>query len=227
MATGKPLPFLFLDLNTLNDFFAPGAPLASERAVSARTHLRDLARAISKAGLIVLAGVDVHTPDDPEFKALRLAPHALEGTEGRRKIPETWIRGAPVIPVSGQRRPWPKIAELRQRGGQLVLEKNQPDLFSNPATQELLRTLQPRELFLYGGLLEHDIHSTALSARDLGYEVTVATDATVWKDDQAAQVVREGLARRKVRFELVEEILIRITLWKKREERELKTRAGT
>lgn len=227
MAASRPLPFLFLDLNTLNDFFAPGAPLASEGSVLARGNLRDLARAITRAGLLVLAGVDLHAPDDPEFKALKLAPHALDGTDGRRKISETWMRGVPVIPLSGKRRPWPNIVELRQRGGQVILEKNQVDLFSNPATKELMRTFQPRELILYGALLEHEIHATALTARGLGYEVTVAADATGSKDERAAQAVREGLVRRKVKFEPAEEILMRITLWKKREERELHARSGT
>lgn len=226
MASVKGIPYVFLDLNTIDDFFAPGAPLFAAQAVPARHHLRDLSRSITRAGLIVLAGVDLHLPDDPEFDSHALLPHALEGSPGRQKIAETWVRGVPVIPVGGQRKPWPKMQEIRQRGGQIVLEKNRLDLFSNPALSELLRNLHPAELILYGALLEHDIHATAFTARDLGYEVSVASDACLARDEASAAASREGMLRRHVRFETTDEITLRILLWKKRQEREKHMRSS-
>ncbi|MBI3831590.1 MAG: isochorismatase family protein [Planctomycetes bacterium] len=210
MPAGAPLPFIFLDLNTLEDFFGAQGAVAAVNRETARPKIKELAYLIMHAGLVSLAGVDLHAPSDPEFAQFNLPPHGLDRSPGRQKIFETFVRGAAVIPPSGKRRPWPNMTELRQRGGQLILEKSQFDLFSNPALHETLKNFQPRELILYGAILEQDIFYTACAARNFLYTVTIAEDACGIRDKAAAEQARAGMLLRGVTFECTEEILSRV-----------------
>lgn len=68
-------------------------------------------------------------------------------------------------------------------------------------------------------MLEHDLRATALSARIMGYEVTIIEDAVVVRDPAEAAKVRGELLGRGVRFAPTDEVLIQITQMKKRLER--------
>jgi nicotinamidase-related amidase len=219
MFLDRPLPFLFVDVCTQDDFFAPDAPLALPNAAAARRNIGLLARLAAQAGLTILAGCDAHSPDDPEFADGKLPPHALEGTPGVRKIHETLVRGVPFIPRSGQRQPWVDLKSLRERGGQVLVEKGEFDLYSNPACREVIRALNPQELVLYGAMLEHDLYATALTARALGQAVCVASDAAAYRSPETAHAALYELQHRGVRMAPAEELLLRITAWKRRQER--------
>lgn len=217
MPAGAPLPFIFLDINTLEDFFGAQGAVAAVNRETVRPKIKELAYLIMHSRLMVLAGVDLHAPGDPEFAQYNLPPHGIDRSPGRQKIFETYVRGASVIPPSGKRRPWPNMTELRQRGGQLILEKSQFDFFSNPALHETLKNFQPRELILYGAILEQDIFYTACAARNLLYTVTIAEDACGIRDKAAAEQARAGMLLRGVRFEFTEEVLSRVALTMRRE----------
>lgn len=219
MAAPPSLPFLFLDINTLNDFLAPGAPMAGADIDRIKGRIGELADYSRREKLVDIAAADAHAANDPEFAAHGLPPHALAGSEGQKKIRETFVRSAALIPAHGKRRPWPNLRDLRAFGGQLLLEKTQFDLFSNPALRELLRDLNPKQLYLYGATLEHDLRATALSARIMGYEATIVEDAAVVRDPAEAAKVRGELLGRGVRFAPTDEVLIQIAQMKKRLER--------
>lgn len=210
MPATSSVPYLFLDFNTLEDFFGPKGPVIVTNAEMVRPKIRDLATLASRHGQVVLAIVDLHAPNDPEFAQFQLAPHGLDRSPGRMKIFETYARGPSVIPPSGQRRPWPNMNDLRQRGGQLVLEKTAFDLYSNPAFQEILRNFQPRELIVYGAVFEQDIFYTACTARNFGLSLTVVEDACGIRDAAAAEQARAGMLSRGVVFEPAEEVLSRV-----------------
>jgi nicotinamidase-related amidase len=223
MFLDRPVAFLLVDLNTQNDYFAPEAPLALPNAAASRRHIGLLARAALHYGIPILSGCDEHKPDDPEFRDSRLPPHCLAGTPGAAKIFETLVRGAPAIPHQGRRRPWPNLKDLRERGGEVILEKDRFDLFTNPACGEVIRAINPQELVVFGAMLEHDILSTALTARTQGLAVSVVGDATAYRDADAAHAARLGLQHRGVRLEYTEETLLRIATWKHRQERRRRT----
>lgn len=219
MAAAPSLPFLFLDINTLNDFFAPGAPMACTDIDRIKGRVGELAGYARRENMLDIAAADAHAANDPEFTAHGLPPHALAGSEGQKKIRETFVRSATLIPAHGKRRPWPNLRDLRAFGGQLLLEKIRFDLFSNPALRELLRDLNPKQLYLYGATLEHDLRATALSARVMGYEVTIVSDAVSTRDPEEASKTRGELLGRGVRFASTDEVLIQMAHTKKRLER--------
>ncbi|MCW8130534.1 MAG: isochorismatase family protein [Planctomycetota bacterium] len=218
MPATSSVPYLFLDFNTLEDFFGAKGPMLAPNASQVRSKIRDLASLASKQGLVVLAVVDLHAPNDPEFAQFQLPPHGLDRSPGRMKIFETYTRGPSVIPPSGQRRPWPNMTELRQRGGQLVLEKTTFDLYSNPAFPEILRNFQPEETIAYGAVFEQDLFYTACAMRNFGQSLTIVEDACAIRDPAAAEQARAGMLSRGVHFEPAEEVLSRV-------ERSLRTAA--
>lgn len=210
MPPGAGVSFLFLDFNTLEDFFGASGAARAANAEPVRVRLKELGEFIRAGKFVALAAVDVHTPDDPEFAQYGLPPHALDRTPGRNKIFETYDRSAQVIPASGQRRPWPNMNNLRQLGGQLILEKSKLDLFSNPAFREVLRSFQPREIVGFGAFMELDIFHTACAARTLGLPLTLIEDACGHRDAAAAEQARTGMLARGVHFETTKEILSRL-----------------
>jgi len=222
----KPAAFLPIEINTIDDFFKDGGPMLISGALQVRGHIRDLMKSALEHKLVVLSVVDLHQPADPEFAQQGLPPHALDRSPGRTKISETFVRGVPVFPPSGQRRPWPKLNEHRATGGQLVIEKTQFDLFSNPATKELLRSFAPEELVFFGATLEHDIFHTAITARSLGHSVTVAEDACGIHAAAAASQARAAMLARGVHFVHTEEIASRIGYWARREQQKNAAKAS-
>jgi nicotinamidase-related amidase len=225
----QPLPpFAFVDLNTQEDYFGPSSPLKLPNAAVARKNIALLMAQLQRLRLPLLAGCDAHGAQDPEFQADGLPPHALAGTPGAARIFETRVRGAFCIPVSGKRRPWPDLKKIIQEGGQLVLEKNRFDLFSNPACREVLRPFNVRELVLWGAMLEHDILATALTARALGWEVTLVHDAAAFRSQAGEVKARHDLGVRGARLALTEEVILRLDWWQRKQVRQTRRiRAGT
>jgi len=218
MAQEAGRPFIFLDLCTQQDFFGPAAVLNLFNVAPVRKKLLLLMKCAADARVPMVAGCDAHSAGDPEFQRHALPAHALADTPGARKLAATWVRGAQVIPASGKRRPWPDLKPIAERGGQIILEKREFDLFTNPACREVLGTFSPRELILWGGMLEHDVLTTAVSAHIQGYDVTVIEDACARRHAGAAVRARGRLFARGVRFVKTEEVLLRIGQWWKQEQ---------
>ena len=123
-----PAPLLFWDVDTQADFICPDGRLYVPGAEEIVPNLRRLTEWAAGNGVLVIASVDAHHPDDPEFRIY--PPHCLVGTAGQRKIPETRLPHALIIP--NQRVDLPEdLTGYRQ----LVLEKQQLDVFSNPNTR--------------------------------------------------------------------------------------------
>ena len=163
--------FFFLDVDTQRDFmrkdgalYVPGA----ERIVPKLRRLFDFAR---RNGISILSSVDAHAPDDPEFGAFD--PHCVKGSEGQKKIAETLI-GRPLVlenlPVDRN------LVEAVRRYQQIIVEKQEIDLFSNPVAQRLLRAL-PARAIVFGVTTEHCVRAAALGLRRRGVSVVLVSDA--------------------------------------------------
>lgn len=219
MPATRTAPFLLLDVNVLEDFLGYEAVVPVTQRERVRAQIGVLHKDIQRHAFPTVSACDRHEPGDAEFAAQSLPPHALAGTQGQRKLVEASRRHAPIIPAHGRRNPWPKIGELLEHAGQLILEKQGFDLFENPAAREIMRSFGARELILYGALFEYDLCQSALSARTQMLEVTVIEDASATLDDNRVPEVKGQLARRGVRFTKTEEVLQRMAEWTKKQAR--------
>jgi nicotinamidase/pyrazinamidase len=118
----------------------------------------------------VLSSADAHTPDDPEFSIW--PPHCVVGTPGQRRIPETQLPDAVVVPHrAGAFVPPPRWP------GQVIIEKPTYTSSTNPNFEAVLRSLGRRRCVLFGVATEYCVRADALALRERDWPVDLVTDA--------------------------------------------------
>jgi len=146
----------------LNDFVAQDGTYQPKLPVrEAETLVETIGKVKRKAkecGVLVMYANDAHAKDDPEFK---LWPeHALKGTYGAEV-------------VDG----------LKPTKRDIIVEKQDLSVFTNPETQAILKKARVDELYIMGVATEYCIRGAALDAVDLRYKVNVVVDAIAGVDE--------------------------------------------
>jgi nicotinamidase/pyrazinamidase len=161
---------VFFDIDTQVDFMAPEGSLyvrGAELLVPNLVRLMSFAR---DHGIPVISSADAHARDDPEFAIW--PPHCVMGTAGQRRIPETQLADAVIIPSQpGAFVPpasWP---------AQMILEKAAYDTAANPNFDAVLRALGPRRAVVFGVATEYCVRADVLSLRERGFPVDLVVDA--------------------------------------------------
>lgn len=174
---------LFWDVDTQTDYVEPGGALyvkGAEEIVASLGRLTDHAR---RTGARRGGSVDHHSPDDAELSSSpdwreTFPPHCLAGTAGAAKIPATlplsplWVPSRPI-------RPDTLADQVRDHAGEVILQKQSFDVFSNPNAFAVLEALAPERVVVYGAAL--DLGGRAAIEGFLGMgdlEVWVVEDAT-------------------------------------------------
>lgn len=176
---------IFWDVDTQVDFLSPGGKLyvpGSETIVPALERLTQWA---GEHRVLVVASADAHHPDDAEFA--EYPPHCLVGTAGQKKIPETTLRQPLVLPNRRVEIP----AEL-SGWQQVVLEKQQLNVFTNPNTEALVEQLGRPDVVLYGVVTELCVAQAARNLLERGCRVTLVEDAMAALDSAKGRAVVEG-----------------------------------
>jgi nicotinamidase/pyrazinamidase len=172
---------LFWDVDTQADFIYPDGKLYVPGAESIVPALKRLTEWAGKNGVLIVASTCAHQEDDVEFK--EFPPHCLVGTPGQEKIPETRLKNVFVVP-NRHVKELPKLSTYQQ----IILEKQQLNVFSNPNINEVLSQLgSVHEIVLYGVVTELCV---ACAARELirrGYQLRVVGDAIRHLDQTKAQ----------------------------------------
>ncbi len=161
----------FVDVDTQRDFmlstgslYVPGA----ERIIPKLRRLFDFAR---KNEITILSSMDAHSPEDPEFQ--KFPPHCIRGSEGQRKLDETLLPRPLVFQNKLVDR---NLRDDVRKYQQLIVEKQDLDLFSNPVAERLLRLLAPRAI-VFGVTTEYCVKSACLGLRRRGVHTVVVSDA--------------------------------------------------
>jgi len=144
---------VFFDIDTQIDFLFPAGALyvpGAEQIIPAITKLNHYAAAHD---IPVVSTMCAHSETDPEFRDW--PPHCIVGTTGQLKPQST----------------------LRPNAQQIILEKQQLDLFTNPGLPALLDTLAADEYVVYGVVTEYCVSCAALGLLATGKPVTLVTDA--------------------------------------------------
>ena len=116
-----------------------------------------------------------HDDQDPEFS--QWPPHCVVGTTGQLKPQSTLLPDRVVIPTH--------MADITL-ARQILLEKHQLNLFTNPNLPRLLELLTADEYVVYGVVTEHCVSHAALGLLKTGKPVTLLTDAIRQLSDEAA-----------------------------------------
>jgi nicotinamidase/pyrazinamidase len=162
----------FFDIDTQIDFLFPAGALYTHGAESVIPAVAALNRHASQQGIPLISTVCCHEEAAEEFKIW--PPHCVAGTWGQRKPAAT------IVP------------------GQIIVEKNELDLFSNPKTESLLES----ECVVYGVLTEYCVRLAIMGMLQRGRKVSLVTDAIFHlSDSEAAKTIREFVAAGGTRVE--------------------------
>ena len=155
----------FFDIDTQIDFLFPAGALyttGAEQVIPAVAALNNYA---AKHGIAVISTTCAHTENAAEFKVW--PPHCIVDTFGQKK----------------------PAATLLPAGKQIIIEKNELDLFSNADLIPLLDKLGIDECFVYGVLTEYCVKFAIMGLLKTGRKVRLVTDAIYAKDEAAAREV--------------------------------------
>jgi len=189
------LPVLFWDVDTQHDFMDPDGKLPVPGATRIEENLEKLTRFALSHGIPILATVDAHDEDDPEFE--EFGPHCIIGSEGQKKIAQTTVAGSQVARLETLEEQIEGLSEGRIP--QLIVEKQALDVFEEPEADQIVSVLHPRLVVLYGVATEYCVLRQVRSLRERGRQVTVVSDAIQALDEAGgreavAQMQRMGAA---------------------------------
>ena len=195
---------LFWDVDTQVDFMDPSGSMYVPGAETIVAHLEALTLHAKRMGIGRAGSVEHHAPDDPELSsrpdfASTYPPHCLAGPSGAAKIPATqpqnplWVPSNPV--------PAPALAaRIRSHPGEVFLQKQRFDVFSNPNVCTVLRAYGPTRVVVYGVALDVGDRHAVEGLLTLGdWEVWFVEDAARAIRPESAPALIEDWRRRGVR----------------------------
>ena len=180
---------LFWDVDTQVDFMVPEGKLYVPGAVAITENLERLTRHARARGLPRVASVCDHVLEDAEISATpdfrsTFPPHCLRGSEGQRKIAATAMESPVVVPNRPQD-PALLRRRLERHTGEVLIEKNDFDVFRNPNTGLVLDTFDPETIVVYGVAQDVcDAHAIEGFLKRGGARVAFVQDAARSIDDE-------------------------------------------
>jgi len=168
---------VFFDIDTQIDFLYPAGALyvpGAERTLPAIAKLNHSAP-------LLISTMCAHKENDPEFQ--QWPPHCIAGTTGQQK-PQCTLRATRVVIPN-------RPVDLRIEGAeQIILEKQQLNLFTNPNLPRLLEMLEADAYVVYGVVTEYCVKDAALGLLATGKPVTLVTDAIrSLREDDASRTI--------------------------------------
>ena len=164
---------VFFDVDTQLDFLSPAGGLAVPGAQEIVQPLTELTKFAAANRIQILSTVDAHSEDDPEFKSWK--PHCVAGTTGQQKAAGTLLNQPLVLTTAAQ-----ALDQIRSRvpdAGQIIIEKQMLDCFTNPNLRPLLKMLSADRYVVYGVVTELCVRCAAFGLLETGAQVELVTDA--------------------------------------------------
>ncbi len=172
---------VFWDVDTQIDFIEPAGKLYVPGAEEIKLNLAYLTNMGS--GVRLSGSVDAHVPDDPEF--VEWLEHCVYGTPGQLKIQDSSAEDTLFVPSAKLFSE--QLAEVAAYEGQVIFEKQDTDVSSNPNVKPFVDLIEPDLVVVYGVVTEICVNLTVnFLAGDLGYMTVVVVDAVKELDSSEA-----------------------------------------
>ncbi len=159
---------VFIDIDTQFDFMNPEGSLYVKDAEKIVPNIKKLIDFALKNKIPILASVDAHKENDPEFE--NFPPHCVKGTPGYEKIPETKVSNCEIVENK------PQEVEVSPEK-EIIIEKQVFSLFDNVNSDRILKKLGKSIAVIFGVATEYCVRASALGFLERGYEVFIVTDA--------------------------------------------------
>ncbi len=151
---------VYFDIDTQIDFVYPAGALyvpGAEKLIPGWSRLNRHAR---ERGIPLVSSLCAHGENDAEFR--EWPAHCVVGTKGQEKPRELMV-------------------------DQIILEKQQLDLFTSPQLDAVLERLAPEHCVVYGVVAEYCVRFAALGLQSRGARVTLVADAIQALDTAVAE----------------------------------------
>jgi nicotinamidase/pyrazinamidase len=159
----------YFDIDTQIDFVFPAGALYAPGAERVIPAVAELNRQAAEQGITLISTMCAHPENAREFEVW--PPHCVVGTVGQQK---------------------PAATLLADRSRQIIIEKDELDLFSNPALLPLLDRLRIDECFVYGVLTEYCVKCAVMGLLKTGRKVWLVTRAiAALSETEADRVIQE------------------------------------
>lgn len=168
----------FFDIDTQIDFLFPAGALHAKGAERIIPAIAALNRYAAQNGHHLISTTCAHPEVAEEFKVW--PPHCIVGTVGQTKPAATLLETRLTIPYTPT-----SLPEIKAQ--QIILEKNELDLFTNPNLRPLLDTLNITDCTVYGVLTEYCVQHAAMGLLATGRRVRLVTDAIHHLNAQVAE----------------------------------------
>jgi nicotinamidase/pyrazinamidase len=162
---------VFFDIDTQIDFMYPAGALYVRGAEA----IVPLIARLNQMAPVVVSTMCAHEENDSEF--CDWPPHCVVGTAGQMKPQSTLLEDRAVIPG--------RLTVDFTLARQIILEKQQLNLFTNPNLPRLLEALAADEYVVYGVVTEYCVSYAALGLLQTGKPVTLVTDAILALSEEA------------------------------------------
>lgn len=183
---------VFFDIDTQYDFIMPTGKLHVPGAEKLVTNFEKLTELAVRKKIKIVSSADAHTVNDPEFNVF--PPHCVKNEFGWEKIPETLLSDRYHVENR-------KNALNGETGAlQIILEKTEFSMFSNPNTMHLLKKLDPKRAIIYGVATDYCVKAAAIGLSDLGYETYVVEDAVAAVDPETCKKAMDEMKKAGVKF---------------------------
>ena len=184
---------VFLDVDTQVDFMTPAGSLCVPRAQEIVPNLKRLMNWALEHRIPVLSSADAHPPDDPSFA--EWPPHCVVGTLGQRRIPETLLADARVVPNR-----LGAFTPPEEWVGQTIVEKQEYDVSTNANFDAILASLGKRRFVVFGVATEYCVRSSALALRKRSVTVDLVVDAIMAISEESGRKAIEEMTAAGVRL---------------------------
>lgn len=164
---------VFFDIDTQIDFMFPAGALY----VPGAEKIIENVAALNRSAALVISTMDAHAEDDVEFR--QWPHHCVAGTLSQRKPASTLLENRVIVPSCR--------SEIPLGGaGQVILEKQTFDCFSNANLHAILDRLNAGRFIVYGVVTEICVNLAAFGLLKTGKRVELVTDAVRSLSEPAA-----------------------------------------
>jgi nicotinamidase/pyrazinamidase len=190
-----PVATVLWEVDVQRDFMLRGGALyveGAERLIPNIDKLVDLAR---RGEAFLISSACQHSPQDPEFSVF--PPHCLRGTAGAELLPEARARRIFTVPSDKSF----AVPEDLLAYEQVLLEKQNIDVFTNPHTVAIVdRFPQNTQFIVFGVVTEYCVQMAANGLLERGRPTAVVVDAIETLNKDAGEKTLSGLTARGARM---------------------------
>lgn len=167
---------VFFDIDTQLDFLYPAGALYVPGAEHIVANIKALNQHAGARGIPLISSLDAHAENDVEFQ--KWPPHCVVGTTGQLK---------PAALLLEQRRVVPNVVTEFALTGQILLEKQTFDCFTNINLAALLQQANARRYVVYGVVTEICVRLALEGLVKTGQRVELVSDAVCSLDSEKAK----------------------------------------